>query len=89
MNTTKGTIFKISDRIPLKGKDNAAREKVLVGIETADEQTFFVDLIDNKIDKLAKLNLGDHVSVDFSFKGFTTVGGKSYNNLYCHNIEKL
>lgn len=89
MFTITATVTKISDTILLKGSGGNERKKICVGVETADSQTLFVDLLDSKMKSANNISVGDHVKVTFSLKGIKTVDGRMYNNIYCHEILKI
>lgn len=85
----KGTIISISKEIELKAGDVKPMQKKFVGLETADGQKLFLDLINKRIDLLKNINVGDYVEVEFTFKGNDTALGRIYNNLFCHSLVKL
>lgn len=84
-----GYITKILDPIRINTSNPELRvEKIQVGIETVEGEKLYVDVINSK-HKVAGLEIGDKVEVDFSFRANDVVPGKIFNNLNCNSIVKV
>lgn len=84
-----GTVKEIANPVSLKEiRGEEKIEKVAIKIEIDNDQSFFLDVIGNKLKLLEGIEVGDYIEVSFTFRG-SKKRGIGYNNLYCHDIKKL
>lgn len=84
----KGTVTYIGETMHLKRETSKDMYKKVVCVETDDEQTLYVDVINKRLNQLDNIEEGDVVEVDILFRGVLK-NGKVHNNLFCSNIIKL
>ena len=85
---TQGKITNISELIHIQRKNVPDLYKKILTITTVDNQTFFPEIRNKNLQKLNNIKENDIVEVTFAFQG-SIKNGKSYNNIYVHNIKKI
>lgn len=84
----QGKITNISELIHIERKNVPDLYKKIFTITTTDNQTFFPEIRNKNLQKLDNIMENDIVEVTFAFQG-SIKNGKSYNNIYVHNINKI
>lgn len=83
----EGKVMHISDLIHIDRKGVPDLYKKMLTITTSDKQTFFPEIRNKNLKMMNNIQVNDIVEITFAFQG-TQKHGKSYNNIYIHNIIK-
>lgn len=85
----KGTITLIEEEKIINNKNGNKFRKVVLTLETMDNQKLFIEVRNEKIAELElkNINLHDFVEVSFVFKG-SIKNEKRYNNILLDTINK-
>ena len=90
MNTIEALIVSISNKYTVQRIEKEPLEKVVLKLKAEENQTFYVDVLNKKIDKLKNFKAGDKIKLDYTFVGSESVKtGMKHNNLYMKDIQKL
>lgn len=90
MNTIEAVIVSISAEFTVQRIEKDPLKKVVLKLKAEENQTFYVDVLNSKIDKLKNFKVGDKIKLDYTFVGSESVKtGMKHNNLYMKDIQKL
>lgn len=84
----QGKLTEISDLIHIERNGVPDLYKKMLTVVTSDNQRFFPEIRNKNLSKLNGINKNDIVEVTFAFQG-SVKHGKSYNNIYIHNLRKV
>ncbi len=86
----KGTVRKIGEFFVVEREGKPSIEKKILIIDTPDQQTFYPEIRNKKINLLESKDIkaGDQVEISFLFQG-SEKDEKVYNNIVVSNINKI
>mgnify|MGYP003418829386 FL=1 len=69
MNTIEAVIVSISEEFTVQRIEKDPLRKVVLKLQADENQTFYVDVLNRKIDKLKNFKAGIKVKLDYNFVG--------------------